>query len=136
MRNPCSVWILIKGSGRISLLSFSCPMNNIDLKPEPKHPFVELLVINSDGVPINTFCGENAPLAEILSKLSRLTPEHKVGVVKMETPMPQVGQTVYAAPWEMAVPYVWTFVDKSRKDIEDQVKAMPETAKYYFVVSV
>jgi hypothetical protein len=105
-------------------------MQNTELKPEPKHPFVEMIVVNSDGLPINTFCGENEPLAKILSMAAKFG--SRVTVVP---PLMALGQSIYSVPRETAIHYLFTFVDKNPKDVEDQVKNMPETASYYFVVS-
>jgi hypothetical protein len=108
-------------------------MNNIDLKPEPKHPFVEMIVMNSDGAPINTFCGENAPLARILSTSAQFRQDT---LIKQTDALMPLGQSIYLVDREYAKAYVRTFVDKPASDIEDTVKNMPETAKYYFVVSI
>lgn len=103
----------------------------IELKPEPKHPFVEMIVINSDGAPINTFCGENAPLSQILVTACKVGSPY----VKSINPLMPLGQNIYLVDREYAQSYVRTFADKLSKDIEDIARNMPETARYYFVVT-
>jgi len=100
----------------------------------PRQLFVELIVVNSDGVPINTFAGENPALPGILQRIMDLAQDNGFPIAKRDALL-TLAQDIYEVDRELVLSLLGVFYTKHWSDIKDIQVNLPQTAKYFFVVS-
>lgn len=105
-----------------------------ELHKSPRRPFVELIVISSEGVPINTFSGENTELPTVLHKLAELAPENGFPIARCEALL-ALAQDIYRVDRDLVLMLLGTFYTKHWNDLKDIRGNLPLTAGYFLVVS-
>jgi len=108
--------------------------NGSEFHKFPRQPFVELIVINSDGTPVNTFAGENSALPIVLKRLADLAPDNGFQITRCEALL-ALAQDIYSVDRDLVMSLLGCFYNKHWSDIKDIGKNLPVTAKYFFVVS-
>lgn len=104
------------------------------LNPTPKRPFVELVVISSDGHVLNTVTSENAELARLVTKLASLAESNGFPIKKLE-PLMALGQDIFSIERELILMLLGALYSKTWSEIKEMPKNFPETARYTLVIS-
>ena len=105
-----------------------------ELHPNPRRPFVELLIADASGAVLNTVSGENPELAKLLVRLADVAESGGFPIKKLP-PLMALGQDIFRVDRELVLTLLGGLYSKTWKEIKEMPSNFPETAIYTFVVS-